>query len=893
MTNEALQQQLINDLLIESFEGLDRLDRELLAMEQGNTQSDTLNIIFRAVHTIKGTAGCIGLNKIESVAHVGENLLSLLRDGKIKISPPMIAALLQYSDALKEMLRSLESTGQQGDKDYSALLKKLEDLQTGEPAAETVAETVAERAPEVKPVENQNWGLFDDEPVAAPEPAASDLVAPEALAVPVKTPEKTAAPAAPEAAAQRNTASVTDSAIRVDVGQLDKLMNLVGELVLARNQILQFTGESKEPTLLNASQRLNIITSELQESVMKTRMQPIGNVWGKFPRIVRDVAHELGKQVKLIMEGQETELDRTIIEAIKDPLTHIVRNSIDHGIELPSVRTAAGKAGEGLLILRAFHEGGQVNIEITDDGQGINIGRVKQKALEKNLITPDHAARISDREVFGLIFQPGFSTAEKVTNVSGRGVGMDVVKTNIEKIGGSVDIFSQAGQGTTLKIKIPLTLAIIPALIVTSHGERFAIPQVNLLELVHLDGEQAKKNIESLYGLPVYRLRGRLLPIVYLQKVLAGDPGRTASESESEKNHHHGEAGDVFVQARGAHRAWLGKLRNVLDGKLAMTMDEAGSHKLCSLGKWIYSEGMKNYGDLSEIHALEKIHEQFHTTVRETVSHKISNDSVKAEASLRDVEKISEKVIHLLVGAEKRILESQSVNIVVLQADGRQFGMVVDEINDTEEIVVKPLGKQLKGIACFAGATIMGDGKVALILDVMGIAQYSKVIAEAHDKGLMDQAKTVDRTSEKQSFLVFEAGDNSRLAIPLSAVARLEEFPRNMLEHSGGQDVVQYRGQILPLIQVAQYLPEYGAGSAALADPLQVVVYAEQGRSVGLVVGKITDIVEETPTIKRELHRAGISGSTVIQDKVTDLVDVSGILRAADPSFYETAKGNS
>jgi len=745
INNEALQQQLVNDLLLESFDGLDRFDRALLALENGQGQPDTFNVIFRVIHTIKGTAGCIGLGKIESVAHVGENLLSLLRDGNLKLNPAMIAALLEYSDALKEMLRCLEMTGQQGDKDYSKLLEKLKQLQTSEAAA-------AEKSSI-----GEVWGLFEEvEPETAPAPP----VVPAGRA-PAMVMEKIATATA-ETPASRPVSSISDTAIRVDVGQLDKLMNLVGELVLARNQIIQFTGKAKEPTLLNATQRLNLITTELQESVMKTRMQPIGNVWSKFPRIVRDVAHELGKRVKLVMEGQETELDRTIIEAIKDPLTHVIRNAIDHGIEPPAMRAAAGKPDEGMLILRAFHEGGQVNIEIMDDGQGINVARVKQKALEKSLLAPDQAAVISDRDVLNLVFLPGFSTAEKVTNVSGRGVGMDVVKTNIEKIGGSVDLFSETGQGTTLKIKIPLTLAIIPALIVTSGGERFAIPQVNLLELVRLESEQARKGIEVLYGAPVYRLRGQLLPLVYLNREL----------------------------------------------------------KL------------------------------------------------------------------LLPGAET---SSSAVQIVVLQADGRQFGMVVDEINDTEEIVVKPLGKQLKGISCFAGATIMGDGRVALILDVLGLAQEAKVISETRDRTLTDKAGEQTRADERQTLLLFDAGENSRLAIPLSTVARLEEFPLKSIERAGGQEVVQYRGQILPLIQVSQFLP-LAAPETTRPDPVQVVVYSESGRSVGLVVSQINDIVQEILTVRREAPRQGISGSAVIQDKVTDLLDVPGIIRAADPDFYRDRK---
>jgi two-component system chemotaxis sensor kinase CheA len=750
--NDKLQQQLIKDLLVESFDSLDRFDRSMLALEKGEGNADLLNDVFRVIHTIKGSSGCIGLNKVEAVAHVGESLLSLLRDGKLAATHELIGALFEYSDALKAILRSIEQTGSQGEADYAPLLEKLKALQTGQPAG-------------LEPPAAKNYGLFADEAPAAPTASEAAPAPHPAASTAASSAAAAAKPAEPEAAS-RHGPSVSDTAIRVDVTQLDRLMNLVGELVLARNQIVQFTAETQEPTLLNAAQRLNIITTELQESVMKTRMQPIGNVWAKFPRIVRDLAQEMDKKVQLVMEGNETELDRTIIEAIKDPLMHIVRNSVDHGLEKPETRRAAGKPEQGLLILRAFHEGGQVNIEIIDDGQGIDVARVKEKAIQRGLVSAEEAGRMSLHDALALIFLPGFSTVEKVTNVSGRGVGMDVVKTNIEKIGGSVDVLSETGQGTTLKIKIPLTLAIIPALIVTSGRERFAIPQVSLLELVRLEGEQGRKGIEMLYGAPVHRLRGHLLSLVYLNRELKlGGAGETTAAPQ--------------------------------------------------------------------------------------------DDAV--------------------------------VNIVVLHADGRQFGMVVDDINDTEEIVVKPLGKQLKGLTCFAGATIMGDGKVALILDVLGLAQNANLIAEVRDHALHEKAAPVEQADEKRTLLLFNAGHDSHLAIPLSMVARLEEFPRSRVEHSGNQEVVQYRGQILPLIDLTQYLSK-GGPAAPASDPMQVVVYSEQGRSVGLVVGKINDIVQQALTVNRQANRDGILGSTVIQNRVTDLLDVAGIIRAADPSFYAETK---
>jgi two-component system chemotaxis sensor kinase CheA len=504
---------------------------------------------------------------------------------------------------------------------------------------------------------------------------------------------------------------------------------------------------------------------------MKTRMQPIGNIWGQFPRTVRDVALGCGKEVKIEMEGKETELDKTIIEAIKDPLTHLVRNSVDHGIELPEERVKAGKDRTGRLILRAFHEGGQVIIEISDDGAGLNTERIRKKAVERATVTAEQAARMTEREIFNLIFLPGFSTAEKVTNVSGRGVGMDVVKTNVEKIGGTVDVQSTLGRGTTVRVKIPLTLAIIPALVVTCGGDRYAIPQVSLLELVRLKADEVGKGIEMVQGAPVHRLRGRLLPLVYLSRVL------------------------------------------------------------------------------------------------------------------------------LLAGvADPQSQAGNPVNIVVLQAEGRQFGLVVDEINDTEEIVVKPLGKQLKGVNTFAGATIMGDGKVALILDALGLAQKANVISELQDRAVAaKEAFSGEKIAgNRQTLLLFQTGKHGRMAIPLSLVARLEEFAGSKVESTGQRQVVQYRGQIMPLIRVAEALdlPESERGpTAAEADvPMQVVVYAEQGRSVGLVVERILDIVEEDVVLDRLAERAGILGTAVVQQRVTDMLDVPGVVRAAHPGFFtETA----
>ncbi len=738
--------EIIKEFLVESSENLDQLDQDFIELEKNPSSKELLSRIFRAIHTVKGTSGVLGFPKLESVAHVGENLLSLLRDGEMKLDPELISGLLAMVDAIREMLRQIEALASDGDKDYSALIEQLSALKN----KHVEAAAQEQGSPKIGQILVDS-GAVQKEQLA--QAVALQADGDQRRLGEILIDSGAAKPREVLDALQVQSDSspgLSSSNLRVDVNLLDKLMNLVGELVLARNQVLQFTAGQQDATFLSTAQRLNLITTELQEGVMKTRMQPIGNLWNRLPRVVRDLAVGLGKKVRVEMDGSETELDKTILEAIKDPLTHIVRNAVDHGIEMPSERVQAGKSEEGTLRLHAYHEGGQVNIEISDDGSGINLSRLKQKALEKGLITGEAAARMPERELLNLIFLPGFSTAQNVTNISGRGVGMDVVKTNIEKIGGVVDLHSDAGQGTTIKIKIPLTLAIIPALIASSGGERFAIPQVSLLELVRLEGDESRRAIEKFHGAPVYRLRGNLLPLVYLNREL--------------------------------------KLR------------ESDTHS--------------------------------------------------------------------------------GINIVVLQADGRQFGLVVDEINDTEEIVVKPLGKQLKGISCFAGATIMGDGRVALILDVMGIAQIASVITEIHEGSAVETASHQDDTVVgRDAWLVFTVAGSRRMAIPLSMVSRLEEFPVTSLEHSGNESVVQYRGMIMPLIDIARRM-NLGQ-SEKQTETLQVIVYSDAGHSVGLIVDQIVDIVDQAVKVEQQESSSELAGSAVIQDKVTDLLNLGVLVKGS------------
>jgi two-component system chemotaxis sensor kinase CheA len=864
---------IVQDFLVESYENLDRLDRDLVGLEKNPQDRDALAGVFRTIHTIKGTCGFLAFNKLEKVAHVGENLLTRLRDGLLTLNPTITTALLGMVDAVRQMLKEIQSTGQDGENDYPELRETLTRLQQGAPAPESpaalkVSAPIPEPATVSTPVEDAV-----SEEIAVPSPPAPGSEQPAAA--------KTQEDVAPPAAESRTRDSVSDT-IRVGVNVLDKLMTLVGELVLARNQLLQISNTVEDAGLQAVSQRMNLIATELQEGVMKTRMQPIGNIWNQFPRTVRDVALGCGKEVGVEMEGKETELDKTIIEAIKDPLTHLVRNSVDHGIELPADRVKAGKASAGRLILRAFHEGGQVNIEITDDGAGLNADRIRKKAIERAVITGEQAGRMTEREIFNLIFLPGFSTAEKVTNVSGRGVGMDVVKTNVEKIGGTVDVQSTAGHGTTVRVKIRLTLAIIPALVVTCGGDRYAIPQVNLLELVRLEADEVAKGIELVHGVPVYRLRGRLLPLVYLSRELKLEDSAGARKTAA--------AGDLdFSLVRDKHRQWIDTLQQVLEGKITLTPQQAGSHETCALGKWIYGTGMKEYGAIEDMAVLERTHKHFHKLVQKVLSLKNSGDDGLAHQELDAVRQVSQHIMEETTRVEQKVLAFRNVNIVVLQADDRQFGLVVDEINDTEEIVVKPLRKQLKTVKTFAGSSIMGDGKVALILDVLGLAQRASVVTETRERALTEKAVAAAAAEEKQTFLLFAGPGDSHMAIPLSSLARLEEFPVAQVEMSGSQWVTQYRGQILPLIRLEVVLEErrnklraLQAPPGADSGPIQVLVLNHDGRSFGLVVERILDIVEDKADVRSAATRASVLYSVLIGDRVTELLDIPAILRSAD-----------
>lgn len=828
---------IVGDFLVESHENLDAADTDFVELERDPGNREILARIFRMIHTIKGSCGFLGFPKLQALAHSGENLLGQLRDGALQLDEAMTTSLLRMVDEVRAALQRIESTGGEGDPDHAALIAELDahggdapeggggsreafdpvgafvagsrdalqrmdrcfdDLaedpanrgaldalrsalagaeescdvaglrrlgslvdRAGEvveqmaggrlPAAESTTDALLDVAAALgeavagAEAEGQPADHADDEPGRT----LDDLVRHAAPAAPTAAPEPEPA-SLTEAAIRR--ASITEQNIRVDVHLLDKLMNQVGELVLARNQMLSHVAARGDDLLATVTQRLSQITSELQESVMLTRLQPIETVWNKLPRMVRDLSVELGKRVKLDMHGEETELDRTLNEAIRAPMTHLVRNAIDHGLEDEIERVHAGKSPEGTLTLRAYHEGGQVNIEIEDDGKGIDVAAVEQRAIERGLVSAEQAAAMNDREKLNLIFLPGFSTATTVTNISGRGVGMDVVRSSIERINGLIDIQSEPGKGTRIKLKIPLTLAIIPALIADCDGERYAIPQVNLVAVVHVaaevkPGDEDEARIEQLHNAPVYRWRGRLLPLVFLRREL----GLPAAEG-----------------ARGGE------------------------------------------------------------------------------------------------------------TIVVLQAEERLFGLVVDDVLDSEEIVVKPLGQQLSRIPVYAGATIMGDGRAALILDVLGLAQASAMASEAGElPAAATRSEDAPEAGTHRTVLLVRLGEE-RAAIPLTAAVRLERFPRVAVEASDRRPVVQYRGSVLPLRPADPSAPADGAFGGE-ADSINVVVHTdEHGRSVGFVVDELLDIVEERFVLEEGVGMgAGVLGTAVIQQKVARVLDLA------------------
>lgn len=611
----------------------------------------------------------------------------------------------------------------------------------------------------------------------------------------------------------------TDTSLRVHVSLLDQLMTLAGELVLSRNQLLQSMSSEDHRGAEIAGQRIDLITSELQEAIMLTRMQSIGNVFNKFPRVVRDLSQSLGKRVDLHLEGKDVELDKTIIEAIGDPLTHLVRNAVDHGIEPPDIRQRSGKPQVGKIYLKAYHEAGQVNIEISDDGKGLDGHVLTQKALEKGLISEDQAKVMSDKERINLIFLPGFSTAEKITDVSGRGVGMDVVKTNLDKLGGIIDIVSELGKGSTIRIKLPLTLAIIPCQIVMTGLERYAIPQVNLEELLRIPASQAKDRIERVGDAEVVRLRGNLLPLIKLSDVI--------------------DTKSVYIDPKTGQKR-LDRRQALADRRSKQSgVDATENHDRC-----------------------------------------LSTETAPEDAQEMDTRSTEDRRYH----------SASALNIVVVSTGAMKYGLVVDELHDSEEIVVKPLGRDLKKCKGYAGATIMGDGRVALILDVANLAQMAGLTSlegsSRAEEVAEENLRTIREQKDRQSLLVFRSAENEQFAAPLNMVERIEKIKSTDIETVGGKRIIRYRGGSLPLFSVEEVAM---VQPLADVDDLLVIVFILNGKEIGLLAIGPVDAVELSLDVDGQtLKQPGIMGSAIINDHTTLMVDVYEIVQTLNPQWFES-----
>jgi two-component system chemotaxis sensor kinase CheA len=786
---------LLQDFVVETSEHLDIVDAELVKFERDPNNSATLALIFRLVHTIKGTCGFLGLPRLEHLAHAGEDVISGFRDGK-PVTAPAVTMILKTIDRIKSIVAELERSGTEPEGDDEDLVEALHMLAKGEVPAIAAAVPLESVAPEVvgtiafqvlerplKPnevtlddlerafmeapgpddiqFEEEAVSAFEEAP-AAPAPAPAPAHAPAPALVAMSTPKAAAKPAAKAENEQpegehSNANAASKQTVRVAVGTLDRLMTMVSELVLTRNQLLEIARQRDDGDFKSPLQRLSHITAELQDGVMQTRMQPIGTAWTKLSRVVRDLTEELGKKIELVQEGAETEIDRQLLEMIKDPLLHMVRNSADHGLEMPEERIAAGKPAHGTIHLRAAQESGYIIVEVSDDGHGIDLERVKAKALRNGMTTEADLARLSDEQILKFIMEPGFSTAAAVTSVSGRGVGMDVVRSQVEQVGGIVDLRSRPGRGLTVTIKLPLTLAIASALIVEASGQRFAIPQIAVAELVRTQGD-GDVRIELLNGHPTLRLRQKLLPVVDVAEVL--DLERKARTNAK------GEAIDRFEGDR---------------------------------------------------------------------------------------------------------------LVVICHVGGQRFGIIVDSILHTEEIVVKPISSKLRHMSVYSGATILGDGSVILIIEPAGIARSvlentQREMATAAASTDAEHLAELHASAERSLLLLFRAGSTQLKAIPLAFIGRLEEFDRNLIEEAGGKAVVQYQGRLMPVLG-------YNGHAGFDAEARQpVLVFHQEGREIGLAVDEIVDVVEAAIKIDTAHAAHGTVGATIIDGKAVEIVDVSELV---------------
>ena len=731
--------ELLSEFLNETGEGLDQLDVELVRFEQEPNNAEMLNTIFRLVHTVKGTCGFLGLNRLAKLAHAAETLMGQYRDGA-PVTVEGVSVILASIDRIKQILTGLEGDGVEPPGSDADLIGRLQMLALDEAGVMPIGAYQAhgahagEGGPQGLPPVQAALDELERAWRAAPGPdlpgSATGLAEHGANAAELSA---------------RETQARTQS-VRVSVDTLEHLMTTVSELVLTRNQLLDIVRRTGESEFKSPLQRLSTVTAELQEGIMKARMQPIANAWQKLPRLVRELSLELDKKIELDMTGGETELDRQVLEMIKDPLTHMIRNSADHGLESPAERVKSGKPETGRIRLGAYQQGGYIVIEVTDDGRGLDPQRIRAKAIENGLATSADLDRLSDVDIFKFIFRAGFSTAQAISEVSGRGVGMDVVRTNIELIGGTVDLKSTSPAGTTFTIKIPLTLAIMAALIVAAAGHRFAIPQYSVIELVRT-GKASGHQVELINDTAVLRLRDKLLPLLDLAQLL------------------------------------------------------------------------------------------------------------ELEGAQPTLERLATNILI----------------VVVIQVGARLFGVLVDSVFRTEEIVVKPMSSLLRDVGMFSGNTILGDGSVIMIIDPNALGS---IVGSVDGQAEAASAEPVAATSVDEpetALLLFRAGSNTMKAVPLSLITRLEEIELDAIERCNDEDVVQYRGALMPLV--------YLADRNRSEDGVQpVLVFTEGGRPVGLAIDEIVDIVEVRLDIELKTDAPGVIGAAIIKGKAVEIVDVSHYL---------------
>jgi len=917
--------------LEESREHLAGIEEDLLAVEEcgENIDQELVNRVFRAIHTVKGGSGFFALDKIKDLSHIMENVLDLIRKERLVPSSDVINALLQGSDLLRNMINdpsSMDST------DIAPCVKRIELVREGKPSTPSdttstpessvpatsskplritgsdghvvfeITEQDLDRSQKeekggnlvylieydlIRDIERKGknpWdvikealtltnfieskvdfeavgSLNDDQEemkipfyillstvmdrsllayfmgleednvqqinmkevkalaqVNTPEPSSPSRSEETAKSASPDSEKKTTPPPAPETKpdvpskpagkktapakkiAKKKAITKGEGSVRVNLKVLDRLMTLAGELVLTRNQLLQSGSDDNIQAMHASAQNVDHLTTELQDAIMSTRMQSISIVFNKFKRIVRDMSNNLGKNISLTLEGEDVELDRTIIEKIGDPLTHLVRNSVDHGIEMPAERIAAGKPAKGRLHLKAAHQAGFVVIDIIDDGHGLPVERIKKKALDSGIISQADLDEMTQKEIQMLIFRPGFSTAKQVTEISGRGVGMDVVRTNINDLGGIVDLESTVGEGTKMQIKLPLTLAILPSLMIKVEHSRFAIPQANLLELVRVTAKDVKNRIEKIGDAPIIRLRGELLPLVSMRDVLGIKTPTWVDEN-----------GIIHPD----RRQNIADRRSLIDGKPPVSPEDVGKRK----------------------------------------------------------------------NQDRRHSPSSSVNIAVVQAGDMKLGLIVDQLLDSSEIVVKPLGAHLKKARIYAGATILGDGSVALILDIFGIRQYMKLDQSAITEQTKRESSTSDEMRDRHELLIVENGDDEYFSVPLDLVLRIEKIQTADIQETGGQKAIMYRGGSLGLFAIedaANVKPRAECSEAS------IIVFKVANREVGILVKQVIDIIQTNAEIDGVTHKqTGIFGSAILNDRITLFLDLYGIVNHMAPQWVK------